>query len=225
MKNEISRRDFLKGALFAGTAVVAGGGIKSILDGKIYVPYLSDNLEESDELHGILESISYEDLSKFYLLDYAQPLSGDSFTGLKSIPNLVTFLEKGENSYLKVCLKVNTETVSTEYVTDYGVLHDGESTTGSVWKKNEKPISIEYIREEGVRYSGKKVDSFYNGSNVNRFINVGEYLDELGMVKESYLPEDIVSIVNSYQSNWIRQEDGTIYANAPQDYDTNSRTR
>ena len=57
--NEITRRDFLKGA----GLVAAGALTAKLLHGKVYVPYVSDELAEEDEYDAEGQVISFDDLS------------------------------------------------------------------------------------------------------------------------------------------------------------------
>ena len=169
---EMTRRDFLKGA-----GLVAVGALAAkLLHGKVYVPYVSDALEEEDEYDAEGQAISLEDLSKFYLLDYKEPLeiSGmGELTGQSMKPNLVTFIEKEKDLYQKIYLVVNQ---------DESVFH--------------------FRKEKGQRYTEEGIQEFYNNKNeISRFINIGDYIKQIGAEKDHYYAEEIYEIASSYQ-NW-----------------------
>ena len=170
--NEMTRRDFLKGA----GLVAAGALATKLLHGKVYVPYVSDALEGKDEYDAGGQAISFEDLSKFYLLDYKEPLeiSGmGELTGQSMKPNLVTFIEKEKDLYQKIYLVVNQ---------DESVFH--------------------FRKEKGQRYTEEGIQKFYNNQKeISRFINIGDYIKQIGAEKDHYYAEEIYEIASSYQ-NW-----------------------
>ena len=169
--NEMTRRDFLKGA----GLVAAGALAAKLLHGKVYVPYVSDALEEKDEYDAEEQTISFDDLSKFYLIDYKVPyeISGmGELSGQAIKPNLVTFVEKEKDLYQKIYLVVNQ---------DESVFH--------------------FKRENGQRYTEEGIQKFYNDQKeILRFINLGDYIKQIGAEKDYYYAEEIYEIAGSYQT-------------------------
>ena len=174
--NEMTRKDFIKGAASVAAGVVAAGALATkLLDGDVYVPYVSDALEEEDKYDAEGQVISLEDLSKFYLLDYKRPVEiygMGELTGQSIKPNLVTFIEKEKDLYQKIYLVVNQ---------DESVFH--------------------FRKEKGKRYTEEGIQKFYNDKDkISRFINVGDYIKQIGAEKDHYYAEEIYEIASSYQS-------------------------
>ena len=94
-------------------------------------------------------------------------------TGQAIKPNLVTFIEKEKDLYQKIYLVVNQ---------DQSVFH--------------------FRRENGQRYTEEAIQKFYNNQDeISRFINIGDYIKQIGAEKDHYYAEEIYEIASSYQ-NW-----------------------
>ena len=169
---EMTRRDFLKGIGIVATGALAA----KLLNGKIYIPYVSDTLEEKDEYDAKGEIISFTDLSKFYLLEYKTPYEISGIGGVTSQhikPNIVTFVEKEKDLYQKISM----------------IVHQDDNV-------------IRCIKEKGQRYTEEGIQRFYNNKEeIQRFVNFGDYIRQLGMEKDHYSAEEVYKISSSYQ-NW-----------------------
>lgn len=172
--NEMSRRDFIKGVASVAAGVAAGVTVDKLSHGEVSAP-VRDAFAEKDEYDAEGQVISLEDLSKFYLLDYKRPVEiygMGELIGQDTKPNLVTFREKEKDSYQKIYLVVNQ---------DESVFH--------------------FRKEKGKRYTEEEIQEFYNNQDeISRFINIGEYIKQIGAEKDHYYAEEIYEIASSYQS-------------------------
>lgn len=67
---------------------------------------------------------------------------------------------------------------------------------------NQDESVFHFRKEKGQRYTEEGIQEFYNNKNeISRFINIGDFIKQIGAEKDHYYAEEIYEIASSYQ-NW-----------------------